>query len=79
MHAQIHAMDHDPYFIGDGEDEEGDIEPAQAFVAAHEEAELFLYPGSAHLFTDDSLAAYDADATDLVVERSLELLARLGG
>ncbi|HEX6149186.1 dienelactone hydrolase family protein [Nocardioides sp.] len=77
--AQIHAMDHDPFFIGDGEDEEGDIEPAQAFVAAHSDAELFLYPGSAHLFTDSSLSDYDAGATELVLERSLAFLATLEG
>ena len=77
--AQIHAMDQDPFFIGDGEEEEGDIEPAQEFVAAHDEAELFLYPGDGHLFTDNTLDAYDAGATDLLVERSLELLGRLDG
>ncbi len=77
--AQIHAMDQDPFFIGDGEEEEGDIEPAQAFVAAHDEADLYLYSGSAHLFTDSSLSAFDAGATDLVLERTLALLATLKG
>jgi dienelactone hydrolase len=65
--------------LGDGEEEEGDIAAAQAFVAAHDDAELFLYPGSAHLFTDSSLSVYDAGATDLVLERSLALLATLDG
>ncbi len=77
--AQIHAMDQDPFFIGDGEEEEGDIEAARAFVAAHDDAEMFLYPGSAHLFTDRSLSVYDAGATDLVLERTLALLATLDG
>jgi dienelactone hydrolase len=72
--VQIHAMDADPYFVG-----EGDLEPAQKFVDAHAEAELFLYPGDGHLFADDTLDAYDADATDLLVERTLELLGRLDG
>lgn len=79
VRAQIHAMDHDPFFIGDGADEEGDIEAARAFVDANADAEMFLYPGSAHLFTDSSLAAYDAGATDLVIERSLAFLATLDG
>jgi dienelactone hydrolase len=72
--VQIHAMDADPYFVG-----EGDLEPAQKFVDAHAEAELFLYPGDGHLFADDTLDAYDADATDLLVERTLELLGRRDG
>ena len=69
---QIHAMDADPYFVG-----EGDLEPAQAFVDTHEEGELFLYPGEEHLFADSSLAAYDETATRLVLDRSLALLAAL--
>ena len=70
--VQIHAMDADPFFV-----DEGDIDAARPFVEAHEDAELFLYPGDGHLFADSSLAAYDAGATKLVLERSLELLARL--
>jgi len=70
--VQIHAMDADPFFV-----DEGDIDVARPFVAGHPEAELFLYPGSGHLFTDSSLQDYDAAATDLVVERSLALLAAL--
>lgn len=70
--VQIHAMDADPYFVG-----EGDIEPAQAFVDAHAEAELFLYPGDGHLFADNTLSDYDAGATELVLERSLALLTSL--
>lgn len=70
--VQIHSMDADPFFVG-----EGDIEPARAFVDAHQEAEMFLYPGDGHLFTDSSLEAYDAGATKLVLERSLALLDRL--
>ena len=65
-------MDADPFFVG-----EGDIEPAQAFVAAHDEAELFLYPGDGHLFADSSLADYDSAAATLVIQRSLAFLDRL--
>ena len=71
---QIHAMDADPFFVG-----EGDIEPAREFVDSHEAADLYLYPGDGHLFTDDTVDDYDEAATAQVVERSLELLSRLAG
>ncbi len=38
---------------------------------------LYVYPGDQHLFTDSSLPSYDADATALVVQRSLQLLERV--
>ena len=68
--VQLHAMAGDPFY-------EEDREAAEAAAAAHADLELFVYPGDAHLFTDSSLDVYDAAATDLVVERSLALLARL--
>jgi hypothetical protein len=34
-------------------------------------------PGDAHLFTDRSLDVYDPAAASLVLERTLELLARV--
>lgn len=67
--AQIHSMDADPFFV-----DEGDIDAARPFVESHEGVEMFLYPGDQHLFTDNSLAAYDEGATQLVLKRSLELL-----
>lgn len=67
--AQIHAMDADPYFVG-----EGDIDPARAFVDRTPGAELFLYPGAGHLFADSSLPGYDPHATALLLERSLAFL-----
>jgi dienelactone hydrolase len=70
--VQVHAMDADPFFVEDG----GDIDAARALVAATDDAELFLYPGDQHLFTDSSLPAYDPDATDLVLKRVLGLLSR---
>lgn len=42
------------------------------------DAELYVYPGSAHLFTDESLDVYDEGAAALVVERTLAVLDRLG-
>ena len=38
---------------------------------------MFAYPGEVHLFTDASLPSHDPDATRLVLDRSLDLLARL--
>jgi dienelactone hydrolase len=73
--VQIHGMDHDPYFAG-----EGDLEAAKELVAivGPQLAELFTYPGDKHLFTDSSLPSYDAEATALVIRRSLEFLGKLG-
>ncbi len=58
---------------------EGDIDAARELVetVGPELAELFVYSGDRHLFTDSSLPSYDADATALVVQRSLELLSRV--
>lgn len=70
MPVQIHSMDADPFFVG-----EGDIEAAREIVAAATDGDLFLYPGDAHLFTDSSLPSYDAEATALVVQRTLDFLA----
>jgi dienelactone hydrolase len=66
---QIHTMEDDDW---------GDVEIARQLAATIDGAELFLYPGDAHLFTDDSLAVYDEPAAALVRERVLGFLARLG-
>jgi dienelactone hydrolase len=73
--VQIHGMDHDPYFA-----DEGDLEAAEELVAivGPQLAELFIYPGDKHLFTDSSLPSYDAEATALVIRRSVEFLDKLG-
>jgi dienelactone hydrolase len=70
--VQIHGMDNDPIFVG-----EGDIDAAREIVAAVDDAELFLYPGDQHYFADSSLPSYDADATALLTHRVLEFLARV--
>jgi dienelactone hydrolase len=70
--VQIHGMDADPYFAG-----EGDIDAARSLVeaaSATTRAELFTYSGDAHLFADDSLPSYDAEATALLTERVLAFL-----
>jgi dienelactone hydrolase len=73
--VQIHGMAEDPFFA-----EEGDLDAARELVATlgPELAELYVYPGDRHLFTDSSLPSYDAEAAELVVRRSVELLDRLG-
>jgi dienelactone hydrolase len=62
--VQIHGMDADPFFVG-----EGDVDAAHALVAHTPHAELFLYAGNHHLFTDTTLADYDEAATTLLMQR----------
>ena len=68
--VQIHGMDADPFFVG-----EGDIDAARALVASTRDAELFLYPGDQHYFADSSLPSYDPAAAALLTRRVLEFLA----
>lgn len=72
--VQIHGMSDDPFFAG-----EGDLEAAEALVAAVDTAELFVYPGDQHLFADCTLPSYDAGATALLLQRTLQFLARIDG
>lgn len=68
--VQVHGMDADPFFAG-----EGDVEAARALVGTAAAGELLLYPGDRHLFTDSSLASYDAPAAEEVIRRVLAFLA----
>jgi dienelactone hydrolase len=68
---QIHMMDRDPWA-------EEDRSAAEALVEEVEDAELFIYPGSGHLFADSSLDAYDEQAAGLLRERTLAFLGRVG-
>ncbi len=70
--VQVHGMDADPIFAG-----EGDLDAARALVASADAAELFLYHGDVHLFADSSLPSYDEPATQLLISRVLEFLVRL--
>jgi dienelactone hydrolase len=73
--VQIHGMDGDPSFAG-----EGDLDAAQALVAANpDDAELFVYHGDGHLFADPSLPDYDEEAAELLTARVLEFLGRVAG
>ena len=73
--VQIHGMDKDPFFAL-----EGDIDAARELVeiVGPDLAELFVYPGDRHLFTDSSLPSYDADAAALALRRSRAFLDRVG-
>jgi dienelactone hydrolase len=65
--VQVHGKEDDEFFLED-------VEAARALVAASDDAELFLYPGSEHLFADSSLPEYDAAAAALLTERVLTFL-----
>jgi dienelactone hydrolase len=64
-------MDRDPWA-------EEDRPVADALVEEVEGAELFLYPGSGHLFADASLDDYEEHAAGLLRERALAFLHRVG-
>lgn len=68
--VQVHGMDADPSFAG-----EGDLDAARELVGQARNAELFLYAGDQHLFTDSSLPSYEPIAAAVVTERLLAFLA----
>ena len=65
---QIHTMENDDW---------GDVDVARELAQEVEGAELFLYPGARHLFTDRSLSEYDEAAATLVKERVLRFLDKI--
>jgi dienelactone hydrolase len=69
--VQIHFMEEDEFGL------EGDIDAARELENTVEKAELFLYPGKGHVFTDSSVPDYDEDATTLVKQRVLVFLDRV--
>ena len=56
-------------------DDEGS---SQELVEEAKDGELFLYPGSGHLFADPSGPDFDEGAATLLKERTLEFLDRVG-
>lgn len=64
---QIHVSEGDRWFNREG---------GEQLVSEVPNGELFLYPGSAHLFTDSSWEEYDEASTNLVIERTLAFLDR---
>ncbi|MFD7498357.1 dienelactone hydrolase family protein [Streptomyces sp. NPDC059832] len=67
--VRIHAMEADRLFT-----DEGDADAARALVDEAADAELHLYPGDQHLFADNSLPSYDAEAAALLLVRTLAFL-----
>ncbi|MFF4289464.1 dienelactone hydrolase family protein [Streptomyces sp. NPDC001633] len=67
--VQVHGMDADPFFSG-----EGDVDAARALVDTAANAELFLYSGDRHLFTDSSLPSHDKHAATQATQRVLGFL-----
>ncbi len=65
---QIHLMEADEWAL------EGDLDAARDLDETVESAELHLYPGDRHLFTDNSLPDYDEGATTLLKQRVLSFL-----
>jgi dienelactone hydrolase len=70
--VQIHIMEEDEWAL------EGDLDAARELDATVESAQLFLYPGDRHLFTDESLPEYDEAAATLVKQRVTSFLADVG-
>ncbi len=70
--VQVHGMDADPIFVG-----EGDIDAARELVGQADDAELFLYPGDQHYFADSTLPSYDERAAGLLTERVFSFLNRV--
>ena len=64
---QVHGKEGDEFFLED-------LDAARALVESSDGAELFLYPGTEHLFADSSLPAFDAGAAALLTERVLAFL-----
>jgi dienelactone hydrolase len=62
---QIHTMEADEWGGGG---------VARQLAETIESAELFVYPGDRHLFTDNSLPDYDENAAALVKQRVLSFL-----
>src|SRR6201982_1947873 len=67
--VQVHGMDADPIFVG-----EGDIDAARELVGQAKDGELFLYPGDQHYFADSPPPSYDRDATPPLIGRGLAFL-----
>ena len=65
--VQVHAKENDPFF-------DEDMDAARSLVADSADAEMYLYPGSEHLFADSSLPSYDADAARLLTQRVINFL-----
>lgn len=71
--VQVHGAEDDEFF-------DEDLPAARELVETlgPDLAELFTYAGDQHLFADRSLSTYDAEAAELLTQRSLAFLERVG-
>ncbi|HEX8079056.1 MAG TPA: dienelactone hydrolase family protein [Jatrophihabitans sp.] len=67
--VQVHGMDADPIFAG-----EGDLDAARELLEQAQDGQLFLYPGDQHYFADSTLPSYVPDAAALLCRRVLSFL-----
>lgn len=58
-------------------DEWVELDEVDQLAGDAEQAELFIYPGSAHLVADPSLDEYDEEIAELILARAIEFLDRL--
>ena len=65
---QMHTMEDDAW---------GDVDVARSLAETIPGAELYVYPGHVHLFTDSSLDDYDEGAATSVTQRVLAFLEKL--
>jgi dienelactone hydrolase len=65
---QIHISEHDEWF------EPETVDQFIETVGAVADADLYLYPGSTHLFTDSSLIDYNPNAAELAMQRTITFL-----
>ncbi len=67
---QIHINEHDEW---------SELDVARELVehaGTRADAELFIYPGSTHLFADSSLPDYEPESAALVLQRTLDFLVQ---
>jgi dienelactone hydrolase len=69
--VEIHIKEEDKWA-------EEDLVAARDLVRDVPAAELFVYPGSGHYFAEAGFADYDEAAAELLMERTLEFLRRVG-
>lgn len=68
--VQIHLMADDEWAVDDAA-------AAGAIEQEADEAEVFVYPGSGHLFADPGSSDHDPDAAAVLLARTLEFLSKL--
>ena len=68
--VQVHGKEGDEFFLED-------IDAARALAGSTGRAELFLYPGTEHLFADSSLPQFDPAAARLLTDRVLAFLDKV--